>query len=62
MVRYGARLFGWMFVTLGVCGIVMPLLPSAEGDAGGTSAVSVAVCLGLVALGSLVIWRTGRAG
>lgn len=60
MVSLGARLIGWMLVTLGVLGIVLPLLPSSKGDASNTSPTIIVVCLGLLALGTLLIWRNRR--
>ena len=57
MVGIVPRLFGWMFVTLGVCGIVFPFLPSAKGEADDTSPVLIVVCLGLVGLGVFLIRR-----
>jgi hypothetical protein len=60
---YGVRLVGWMFVTLAVCGLVFPMLPSrAGGDANNYSVGSVAMCVVLAALGGFLLAKTRRAG
>ena len=57
---YALSLFGWMFLTLAVCGLVVPMIPS---DAGGNSysVGSVVACVGLAALGGFILARTRRA-
>jgi hypothetical protein len=59
---YGLRLFGWMFVTLAVCGLVFPMIPSeAGGEANIYSVGSVVMCVVLAAAGGLILAKTRRA-
>jgi hypothetical protein len=59
---YGLRLVGWMFVTLAVCGLILPMIPSkAGGEANSYSVGSVVLCVVLAALGGLLLAKTRRA-
>lgn len=57
---YGLSLFGWMFVTLGVCGLVFPMFAS-KGEADNYSVVSVVMCVVCLAVGGLILAKTRRA-
>ena len=58
--RYGLSLIGWMFVTLGVCGLVFPMLAS-KGQADEYSVGSVLMCAVCLAVGGLILAKTRRA-
>jgi hypothetical protein len=57
---YALSLFGWMFVTLAVCGLVFPMIPSG-GEANSYSVGSVVMCVVLAALGGFLLAKTRRA-
>ena len=50
-----------MFVTLGVCGVVFPMLPSARGEADNYSVGSVVMCVVCLAVGGFFLAKTRRA-
>ncbi len=57
--RYGLHLIGWMFLTLGVCGLVFPMLAS-KGQADEYSVGSVLMCVACLAVGGFVVAKTRR--
>jgi hypothetical protein len=57
---YFLGLFGLMLVTLGVCGLVLPFIPSQAGGNSGTSPSLVIGSIGAIAAG-VAIFRYARA-
>ena len=57
--RYWLSLMGWMFITLGVMGLVLPLVPTdADGGSTESSVTLVLVCVVMLALGCLIVVKT----
>jgi hypothetical protein len=57
--RYGLHLIGWMFLTLGFCGLVFPMLAS-KGQADEYSVSSVLMCVVCLAVGGFIVAKTRR--
>ena len=51
---YALRLIGWMFATLAVCGLVVPMI-NADKAGNNYSVGSVVTCVVLAALGGLIL-------
>ena len=59
---YAISLLGWMFVTLAVCGLVVPMISSKAGGEGSDYSVgSVIACVVLAALGGFILAKTRRS-
>ena len=59
--RYGLHLIGWMFLTLGFCGLVFPMFAPSKGQADEYSVGSVLACVACLAVGGLIVAKTRRA-